>query len=102
MNLKLTKIFYFIIGLLIIGLVSNYKLLINYFDEPHTNTRNCIKEFKDQNIIGIEYECAIQEASKIYDQDKSRALQLCLEYSPMPDHPISKSVCKGAIEEELK
>ncbi|OGH88073.1 MAG: hypothetical protein A3J93_05460 [Candidatus Magasanikbacteria bacterium RIFOXYC2_FULL_42_28] len=103
MNSKLKKLLVYVGTILIIFLGLNFKLFfgyLDYFSESNRNVTKCIKENQNKNIVGIEYSCAINEASKIYVRYPDKALRLCLKYSPVSASPFGKAICKSALEKK--
>ena len=80
MNPKIKKIISGVIAVLVLGVVSNYTSITNYFDQQHRNIRNCVQSLKEQKLVGGEYSCAILEASKIYNQNNNTLQIHCEPY----------------------
>lgn len=99
MNPQIKKIMSFISIMVVLAVGS---FLVDYFNEQNRNIRNCVKSSPFPSAVGLEFSCAINEAAKIYDQDKEKAIKLCMDYSISPGDSINKSFCEISIKEKLK
>ena len=57
--------------------------------------KKCVEQkestLNGKKVIGIEYSCAIQTASTIYDKDAKKAIDLCMIYNPLFDIQLNRS-----------
>ncbi|MBD3327778.1 hypothetical protein GF340_00575 [Candidatus Peregrinibacteria bacterium] len=107
--------------LLVVGVLvfNNYKDVEKFLSEIFTlnkyksEIKVCVDEMKVQNdgemVLGADFGCAIEVASRFYYEEPEEAINLCVKYHPLykistDEYGLQKaeSSCKYAIEKNLE
>jgi len=108
-----------IIAIVLVILLLNYKSIKNYIndytnsDKNKTAINNCMEINRtgadNQTESKLEYDCAMETAAKMYNQEPDKAINLCMQYLPSfvsaddaEGQKIRKMSCQTIIEKRLK
>lgn len=103
------------IVLVVFSFVLAVWLLYN-FTESDRVVQECVQKVKAKlgnvqvlldnvQVVGLEFDCALELAAKIYGQDPEKAISLCVKYNPiglLPDDSLVRGECKTLILGKLK
>jgi hypothetical protein len=107
--------------LLVVGVLvfNNYKDVAKFISETLTVNKYkgeielCVDELQEENdgktVLGADFGCAIEVASRFYNENPEEAINLCVKYHPLykistDEYGLQKAEysCKYAIEKKLE
>ncbi len=78
--------------------------LVMYFTGPDKSIQECVNNKKaslgNLQVIGLEFECALEAAASLYNQDPEKAIDICVKYNPagLPSSDsFVRNECKALI-----
>lgn len=107
MSKAISKLLFLFLGIVVVViLIAFYFVLSQGSDKPSDRVKDCVEQVNEEigeDVVGVEFDCAISVSAGLYPTDPELAIELCKKYALLVESetPFVEQFCKSEIEKRI-